>query len=333
VLSILAINRGEAGLDLWQSDHVFAAMNNHPFTGEFGRRYYPAVFGAAASDASFVIIDDRGPLLVVPCSVADTDLNYYGMPIKVFERAGACKDVVERAVKMAFEEFDAIMSRNNLLRASIADTGSGLELSAIGKQCLNRKAAAAIHLSGWCELSGDTDQLRRGLRKSYRSLVNWGRANLNIQYVNSSNPDKTLFDSYQSFHCAVAGRSTRPQESWDVMFEWLARGAGELILASLPSGELVAGTMIVDGAEVSSYASGVYDRAKFDKPLAHWPLWLAITRSRERGMRLFDLGDIPISDVSKKELDIGYFKRGFASKISTWTRWTWKSRLSSLAAS
>lgn len=330
--SVMSIVQRAAELDVWRSDKAFAAINSHPFTGEFGKRYYPAVFGSQATDASFAVVDGVEPLLFVPCSVGPTGLNYYGMPIKLFERAGAPKDVIARAVQLAFDEFDSVISRNNLLCASIADTECGIELSAIGKQCLNRKATATLCLSGFCELE-DPDQLRRSLRKSYRSLVNWGRANLAIEYVNCDHPDRELFNRYQSFHRNIAGRSTRSQKSWDVMFERLVAGGGELILGSLSDGELAAGTMIVDGTEVSNYASGVYDRAKFDKPLAHWPLWLAMTRSRERGMRQFDLGDLPISGVSQKELDIGYFKRGFASKISTWIRWNWKLQPSSSAVS
>ena len=282
---------------------------------------------------SFAVVDGDDPLLIVPCSAGPTGLDYYGMPIKLFPRAGGDKGAIEQAVQTAFREFDTIISRNSLVSASISDAESGLELSAVGKQCLNRKATAALRMSGLCELETGPDQMRRGLRKSYRSLVNWGRANLNVEYVNTNNPDRALFDRYQSFHRTVAGRSTRPQKSWDVMFEWLVGGGGELILAFLSSGELVAGTMIVDGTEVSNYASGVYDRTKFDKPLAHWPLWLGITRSCERGLRLFDLGDIPISGVSEKEIDIGYFKRGFANKISTSIGWTWEVPRSDLLSS
>jgi hypothetical protein len=319
----MSIVRQTAENDVWQNGHAFAAMNYHPFTGEFGRRYYSAVFGPQVSDTSFTVVDGNEPLLFVPCSAGATNLDYYGMPIKLFGREGASKDAIERAIRLAFHEFDSVMSQNNLLCASVADVESGVELSAIGKQCLNRRAAATLCLSGSCDLS-DLDQLRRSLRKSYRSLVNWGRSNLKIEYVNSSHPDRELFDRYQSFHRDTAGRSTRPQKSWNVMFEWLVEGGGELILGSLSDGRLVTGTMIVDGTEISNYASGVYDRTRFDKPLAHWPLWLSIDRSNKRGMRQFDLGDLPISEASQKELDIGYFKRGFASKISTWITWTWK---------
>jgi hypothetical protein len=145
-----------------------------------------------------------------------------------------------------------------------------------------------------------------------------------LETVDHAHPDRSLFKRYQDFHHAVAGRSTRPQESWGAMFDWITGGHGELILASL-DGELVAGTMVVDGVSTAYYASGVYDRERFDKPLAHWPLWLAMLHAGERGMKTFDLGDLPVEGAaSPKEVNIGYFKRGFATRTEPWTIWVWQ---------
>jgi hypothetical protein len=153
-------------------------------------------------------------------------------------------------------------------------------------------------------------------------LVNWGQRNLKIDCVGAAKPDRDLFTRYREFHAVVAGRVTRGEKSWDAMFDWIAAGHGELVLGFLASGELVAGTIVVDGATTSYYASGVYDRERFDQPLGHWPLWLAMTRSAERGMRAFDLGDLPLGGTgTEKEYSIGYFKRGFATTIASWISW------------
>ena len=94
------------------------------------------------------------------------------------------------------------------------------------------------------------------------------------------------------------------------------------MLGYLADGEMVTGTMVVDGAAQAYYASGVYDRERFDQPLGHWPLWLAVSRSAKRGMRVFDLGDLPLPESgSDKEFAIGYFKRGFATNIRTGITW------------
>jgi hypothetical protein len=178
-------------------------------------------------------------------------------------------------------------------------------------------------LGGICDLASGEALLRRGLRKSYRSLINWGERNLRAEFVGRQNADYSLFQQYQSLHQAVAGRATRSQKSWDIMFEWIAHGCGELTLGYLKSGELVAGTVVIDGTDVALYASGAYDRARFASPISHGPLWLAIKRSAQRGKRLFDLGELPISQADEKEADIAFFKRGFTDTFPTWVSWSW----------
>ena len=68
------------------------------------------------------------------------------------------------------------------------------------------------------------------------------------------------------------------------MFDWISSGRGELVLGYLGE-DLVAGTLVVDGATTALYASGVYDRDRFDKPLAHYPLWFAMRWGRMSVMR------------------------------------------------
>ena len=72
------------------------------------------------------------------------------------------------------------------------------------------------------------------------------------------------------------------------------------------------------------HASGVYDRTLFDKPLAHYPVWLGIERAQLRGMKTLELGVVyDKGTVSDKEYQIGYFKRGFATHIENYTVWRW----------
>jgi hypothetical protein len=319
------VTRSEAGskFEGWLADPRFSSVNAHPFTGGFGRQYYPNVFGSDVTDISFAVVEDEQPLMLVPCSAGDVSLDYYGRPIRFFARSDVPDQLAEKTFENAFGHFDRLVVQNGLNEVSIADVASTGFLSVVGKQCLNRGATARVCISAVCDLRQGEAEMRRGLRKSYRSLVNWGKRNLEIRYVGKENQDQSLFRRYQEFHKQVSGRSTRPQQSWDAMFEWIAGGRGELVMGFLENDDLVAGTMVVDGTEISSYASGVYDRARFDKPMAHWPLWLAVARSAERGMRLFDLGDLPLAGADQKEIDIGYFKRGFTNVFSTWITWSW----------
>jgi hypothetical protein len=312
-----------ANFETWRADPAFALVEAHPVYGAFGRRYYPAVFQADRVDESFAVLDGSQPVVLISCSAGSGELDYFGLPVRIFRRDGGA-DWPAKAVELAFDRLEKLAAQHRAARVTIADDAALGALSAIGKQCLNRRAHGALRLTGLIELKRGEVGMKRDVRKSYHSLINWGGRNLQTCIVGAGNPDREMFSRYQEFHRAVAGRVTRPQESWDVMFDWVASGRGELILGFLEDGELVTGTLVVDGTTTSFYASGVYDRDRFELPLAHWPLWQAILRSAERGMQVFDLGDLPLADAAtSKEVAIGYFKRGFATNIATWVAWSW----------
>jgi hypothetical protein len=321
-LQITTADHFAANVDAWRRDPGFAAMDEHPFYGAFGRSYYPAVFGERRSEASFSVLEGDRPLVIVPCTSGEDELDYYGFPVRFFLRSGLESGGAQRAISAAFVRLDTLAAEYGIRRVTVRDDDSQGTLSLIGKQCLNRGAGATLRLTGLCALDEGETAMRHSLRKGFKSLVNWGQRNLRIESFDAGNADRSLFTRYREFHASTAGRVTRSEKSWDAMFDWVSAGHGELLLGYLASGELVTGTMVVDGVTQSYYASGVYDRERFDQPLAHWPLWLAMLHSAARGMRAFDLGDLPLAGAaSEKEIAIGYFKRGFATDIATWIGW------------
>jgi hypothetical protein len=308
----------------WRALRAFSGMDSHPIWGEFGRRYYPVVFGNRRIDASFAVVDGTTPLLIAQCCGGDACLDWYGLPIRLSPSTELPHDSARSAIAKAVEYIEAFSRERRLDRASILDPMEAGRLSPIGEACLGRGWFGALSLSGSCYLADGEAGLRRALRKSFRSLVNWGRNNLTMTYVNAANPDPDQFAAYRQFHFKVAGRSTRPEASWTAMFDWIAAGGGELALGRLDTGDLVAGSLVMDGTNTAYYSSGVYDRERFDKPLAHFPLYDAILRSGLRGMKRFDVGEIPqVGTATAKEFNIGYFKRGFVSEIKTSIHWSW----------
>jgi len=323
----LEIARGDCfarNIGIWRASEAFARVDEDPISGEFGRSYYPAVFGATRTDESFSVTENDAPLLIAICSTGEGMLDYYGMPIRLFLRSGIAERDAQRATAAAFAHMDALAAERDVRSITVYDDASLGTMSAIGKQCLNRRATASLHLSGRCALTDGEVGMKQGLRKSFQSLINWGKRNLTIQSVDCRNPDRELFARYRDFHAVVAGRVTRPDDSWNAMFDWITAGHGELVLGFLSGGELVAGTLVIDGTALAYYASGVYDRNRFDLPLGHWLLWLAMQHAMQRGLRVFELGDLPLpGTVSEKEFSIGYFKRGFATSIETSITWSW----------
>ena len=168
----------------------------------------------------------------------------------------------------------------------------------------------STHDTAWVDLSSNWN---RSIRKSYRSLINWGRRNLEVNCISGNYSPE--FGEYTRFHKDISGRSTRSAASWDLQWMEIADGRGELIMGRL-NNELVSGAVFIDGKKICVYWSGVYQRKYFNKPIGHYTLWLAIDHAQKRGMEWFNLGEVPKEgNASEKEINIGFFKKGFATHV------------------
>jgi lipid II:glycine glycyltransferase (peptidoglycan interpeptide bridge formation enzyme) len=185
---------------------------------------------------------------------------------------------------------------------------------------LSTAATPSLEFRAVVDLTRSDDELFGDMRKGHRQQIRWGQANMQVQVVDRTRGDRGSFDGYRELHAAAAGRITRGAESWDAMFDAIVSGSGDLVLGSI-NGQLVSGTLILDAGDTAYYSSGAYDRSRFDKPLAHWPLFNAILRAKKRGLRWFDVGEIGCSG-SAKEQSIAYFKSGFSSTREMSVIWT-----------
>jgi hypothetical protein len=314
----------------WAALPAFEAREGHPIYSRLGHAYYAATYGDDI-DASFAMLDkDGAPLALVWCNIHDGTLGYFGMPIRLFVH----RDLSEAAevTEAALQEISRVAQARGVSSVAVREDIASAVLTPLGKGCVNRGARADVVQHGICDLSLDEAALRRKIRKSFQSLLNTGKRSIRLAYFNAANPDMALLYAYRAFHAKVAGRATRSDRSWCAMADLITGGRGELALGYLDGEELVSGTMTLDGTETAYYASGVYDRNQFDKPLAHFPLFDAIMRSGNRGLRYFDLGSLPArGTVSDKEYNIGYFKRGFATAIEMHLVWRWTPNAQSFA--
>lgn len=307
---------------------AFVGMGGQRFGFDEGRdrfffKYFAATLDDEWKDVSFAVVEDAELLAAVSCGAASGEITWFGFPVQIRTRQGLDEARARRTIRLALEFLEEA-ARSSGVAKVLLDGGSATgALDVTGRLALSSKGEPRIRCLAVVDLAQSEDEIRRGLRKSYRSLVNWGRKNIGLRYVNAEDPDFAAFRSYQEFHHRVAGRQTRPQSSWDAMFEWLKAGGGELSLGYDPGGRLLSATLVIDGRYQAEYSSAVYDREQFDKPIAHWPLFDAILRARQRGKARFLLGEIPAAaSVSSKEFDIGLFKRGFTDRIEVAVAWS-----------
>ena len=190
-------------------DPAFAELEAYPHRGTFGRTYHAAVHGD--SDQSFAVFAGHAPVLVCLCAPLDGALGFYSLPLQFCMRPGIDAAIQRAAVAAAFAHLDRLAARQGLRTAAVREPARA-EVSAVEQACQARGAQAERLQHACVDLTGGHTLWRAALRKSSRSLVNWGRRNLTMRFVNRETPDRTLFEHARQFHADVAGRVTRSSE-------------------------------------------------------------------------------------------------------------------------
>ncbi len=302
---------------------LFPELNGHPLFGDFTRRLYRTIHPTGHPDRSFLVADEAGPAAAVPCTVQDGEVSMFGLPIPIAPRRDLDPAVAAKAASAALEHLDAIGAADGAAVARIRG-GEMATLGPVDRACVARLAKPETKMHAVVDLAGGEDGIRRGVRDSYRSLVNWGRKQMSMVYVNRDRLDRARFDAYPAFHTRIAGRGARGADYWEIVWAEIAGGGAELSLGHMADGTLIAGTLttFAGAGAIAYYASGTYDRDRFDKPIAHWPVFDAMTRAAERGIARYDLGEVyPRGATTEKEVRIGFFKKGFADAITLRLEW------------
>ena len=73
---------------------------------------------------------------------------------------------------------------------------------------------------------------------------------LHMRYVNAENPDRALFDQMPAFHTRVAGAGARGDDYWEVYWNEIVAGRGEVSLGFMDDGALASGTAVIDAGEI-----------------------------------------------------------------------------------
>ena len=185
------------------------------------------------------------------------------------------------------------------------------------QKCMLAGARAFVLHDLYVDLSKTEEELHQNLRKSYRSLLHEGERLWRIE-VHDRVSD-ALFDEYRLLHTAVSGRVTRPLETWLLQREAINGGDGFLVTLRDVEQKLIGGGLFEMSPQESCYGVGAYDRNLFDKPVSHIVQWTAIKHLKELGRRWHCVGRrFYPGDVVKptdKELNIAYFKEGFATDM------------------
>lgn len=282
--------------------------SGHEFTDN-AIRYHIAYHNKHYQDISVCVFIDEQPALFIPLYLYQHKISFFGDPTQVFE----CDLTNEQKIN-AYKKLIVFLKKQikTLKITEIAIMHNEFLLNAFYHQCSEIKNIVRMVLP----LDIRQDLIKNTLRKSYKSLVNWGKTNLTQISIDKNHYCELQAQKFRTFHIKVSGRETRSLATWEILFDMLKAGEAFLHLYYLKE-ELVAGSFITFGNNTACYAVGVYDRHLMQSeklPLSHWPLLNAIYTSQKLGLSLFDFGTYDDNDIKSEQ--ISTFKKGFSTQMN-----------------
>ena len=183
---------------------------------------------------------------------------------------------------------------------------------------MEQGARCFVHHELYVDLGMPIAKIKSHFRKSYRSLVNHGEKKWKIEILRSPG-DTAIWDEFRMLHKTVAGRITRSSVSWHVQHEAIASDQGFLVTLRDLHNRMIGAGYFMCSPDEGIYAVGAYDRSLFGTPVGHVVQYNAINELQRRGCKWHHIGtrvypsDKPTPDG--KELNISYFKEGFATHV------------------
>lgn len=189
-------------------------------------------------------------------------------------------------------------------------------------------ATAVPYFTQIIDLRKPENELFKSTRKSYKSLINWGRKNLNIRIINANSISMNDIKSFRQLHIREAGRETRSKKSWGIQFDMILKGNAFLVTAE-DGCSLVSAAIFIHSNKYCYYGVSASNRSMFDKPLSHAVIWSAILHAKILGCHYFEMGEQLYFKQgnpapSEKELGISKFKAGFGGNTKIRMNISWE---------
>jgi hypothetical protein len=273
--------------------------------------YNKEYFGPDYKDFSLIVYENQCFFICFYSFSNGNKLTFFNNPIRVYDLDKTNKKITYayqtlftklKELKDAFQITKMAFYHNSFLLSEYFDVIDFHE----------------IELIPYIDLTQSFEEIRMNVRKSYKSLINWGIKNLSIIMIDQKNPDKDKFDSFKNFHIKVAGRQTRSDLTWELQYTAILQNEAFLVLGYLDN-KLVSGSYILYGREQAYYGVAVHDRQLMAKNLSigHAVLINAIEKAKELGLKEFCFGDVNIKGIDKKVDNIAKYKRGFTNTCRT----------------
>ena len=168
------------------------------------------------------------------------------------------------------------------------------------------------------DLSLSLQDIRLKFRKSFKPFINKGLREWRVE-VHEKVTDE-LFEAFRLLHKSVAGRSTRPIESWNKQKEQIDSMESFIVTVTGEDDVMVGAGLFTYSRDSGFYSVGAYERELSDQPLGHVVQMKAIETFKKNGVEWYEIGlkrlKLDKKTPTDKELALTHFTEGFATHVA-----------------
>lgn len=179
------------------------------------------------------------------------------------------------------------------------------------------------------DLKEESEVLFRNFRKGTKSDVKTAiKSGFEIEIFDKNNITRDIFNIYKDLHFQAAGRKTRPDKTWDLMFEWIQNDFSVLALTS--KDDIYVSAQFVNTYEKKAYYQSGATLPEFSttRGIGHLAQWKIIEYLKLQAFKYYELGwnwypNLSQEVADSKMLGISRFKAGFGADIYPLFRAEW----------
>ncbi len=163
----------------------------------------------------------------------------------------------------------------------------------------------------------DYKQIRANYRKSYKSLISKGYKIFKPYKYKFQELNSDLWNEFKELHFKSAGKKTRSEQSWDLLYEDLNKQKSNFYFCRGSNNSMVGGSLIMKSKFEAVYAIAAYDRELFHLPIGHMLQDYIISDLIKTDLKWYRLGrfyrNSDFDKPTEKEIQIAKFKSGFST--------------------
>jgi len=283
---------------------------------EYTLNYKPEL---KTKNLGFMIYKEKELVAVVPLTMEINEFSFGGgkIPMPVLKDS-LSKENRELVSRFIYEHIDRLALENKVLRISLKD--DPLCHSSFFKFHSNnflKYGYIDVSLNTQLIDLGKTEkELWEDLRRNHHRNIQKARdEKFEINFYTSENITKDIFGAYKEMHHRAAGRKTRPDKTFELMFDWIKKDMAFLIFVELGGKKIGSEYYLVYKNNV--YGASAANDPDYDHlPVRHFLEWESILWMKKRGFSFYEIGlqqygTLPYDFPDAKQLNISHFKKGF----------------------